>query len=305
MHATERKSAKYAGANRHQTVALSWRTGERGRRESGTLLLEMATGAKQHMNPEYLEVDLSGPIATIALSRPEKLNALSLQMLAELELVAELAAQSDARAVVLYGKGSSFSAGMDLETFTDGVLFQTDADLQYDAASLGGKVADAIENIPQVTVVALQGNVVGGGIVLAAACDLRIAEEGTVFSIPEVDLGIPLAWGGIERLVREIGPTRTKEFVMTCRPFSVEEAQATGFINNIVGPGEALSAAMHVAETIAAKARLPITTTKRHIAEVLTGDTSRDDAMGLLAAIDDPECAALRESYVRRFRTDT
>jgi len=255
------------------------------------------------MNPEYLEIDLSGPIATIALNRPEKLNALSLQMLAEIEQAADLVAGSDSRAVVFSGNGSSFSAGMDLETFSDGVLFQTDNDLRYDAASLGGKVADAIERIPQATVVALQGNVVGGGIVLASACDLRVAEEGTVFSIPEIDLGIPLAWGGIERLVREIGPARTREFVMTCRPFTVEEAQAAGFVNNIVGAGEALAAATHLAETVAAKARLPITTTKRHIAEILSGDTSRDDAMGLLAAIEDPESVALRDEYVRRFRS--
>ncbi len=255
------------------------------------------------MNPESLEIDFSGPIATIALDRPDKLNALSLQMLAELEEAADRVSRSDARAVLLYGKGTSFSAGMDLETFSDGVLFQTDNDLRYDAASLGGKVADAIENIPQATVVALHGNVVGGGIVLAAACDLRIAEEGTVFSIPEIDLGIPLAWGGIKRLVREIGPARTKELVMTCRPFSVEEAHAAGFVNTIVGQGEALAAARHVAETVAAKARLPITTTKRHVAEVLAGDTSRDDAMGLLASIEDPEAKALREAYVRRFRS--
>ena len=66
----------------------------------------------------------------------------------------------------------------------------------------------------------------GGGLVLAAACDLRIAAASARFSIPEIDLGIPLAWGGIPRLVREIGPALTKELVITCREFSPQEAQA-------------------------------------------------------------------------------
>ena len=66
------------------------------------------------------------------------------------------------------------------------------------------------------TIARIQGWCVGGGLVLAAACDLRLAADTARFSIPEVDLGIPLAWGGIPRLVREIGPALTKELVLTC-----------------------------------------------------------------------------------------
>jgi enoyl-CoA hydratase/carnithine racemase len=253
------------------------------------------------MKFEHIDVRLSEPVATITLDRPAKLNAITLTMLSELIDAAEQISASEARTVVLSGTGSSFSAGMDIETFSTGTLLQPDTELRYEAAALGGRAAAALENMPQITIAALCGHVVGGGIVLAAACDLRIAEEGTIFSIPEVDIGIPLAWGGIERLVREIGPARTKELVLTCRPFSAEEAQQAGFVTSIVGRGEAPVEAMELAETIASKSRFAVITTKRHVAEILKGDLSRDDALGLVAALDDPAWIRHRDSYMEQF----
>lgn len=252
------------------------------------------------MRFEHIDIRLSDPVATITLDRPTKLNAITLTMLSELIEAAEQISESDARTVVLSGTGSSFSAGMDIETFSAGALLEPDAELRYEAAALGGRAAAALENMPQIAIAALCGHVVGGGIVLAAACDLRIAEEGTIFSIPEVDIGIPLAWGGIERLVREIGPARTKELVLTCRPFSAEEAHHAGFVTSIVGSGEAPGAAMELAETIASKSRFAVTTTKRHVAEILKGDLSRDDAFGLVAALDDPAWVRYRDSYMEQ-----
>ena len=87
-------------------------------------------------------------------------------------------------------------------------------------------MAEAMENLSAVSVASIRGHCVGGGVVLAATCDLRIAASDARFSIPEIDLGIPLAWGGIPRLVREVGPALTKELVMTCRPFGADEARA-------------------------------------------------------------------------------
>jgi len=253
------------------------------------------------MNFEHIEVQIDDPVATITLDRPTKLNAITLTMLSELIEAAERISDSDARTVVLSGTGTSFSGGMDIETFSTGALAQPDPDIRYDAAKLGGQAATALEHMPQIAIAALCGHVVGGGIVLAAACDLRIAEENTLFSIPEVDIGIPLAWGGIERLVREIGPAKTKELVLTCRPFSAEEAQHLGFVSSVVNEGEVLNAAMDLAETIASKSRFAVTTTKLHVAEILKGDLSRDDAMGLVAAVEDPAWVEHRDSYMEQF----
>ena len=103
-----------------------------------------------------------------------------------------------------------------------------------DDADSGWRMARAMDELRAVTVAKVQGWCVGGGLVLAGVCDLRVAARSARFSIPEVELGIPLAWGGIPRLVREIGPALTKELVMTCREFGPDEAKAAGFLNRVV-----------------------------------------------------------------------
>jgi enoyl-CoA hydratase/carnithine racemase len=246
-------------------------------------------------------VEVEGSITTISLNRPQRLNAITLTMLAELGGAARLVSGSDARVVILRGNGPSFTAGVDINALRSGPLLQRDGELRYDAARLGGSVAAAIEGMTQVTIAALHGSVVGGGVVLAAACDLRISDVSTVFSIPEVDVGIPLAWGGLERLVREMGPARTKELVMTGRPFTAAEALSFGFLTTVVDDGNAYREARRLATTISSKARFPITTTKRHVAEILAGDMTRDDALGLLAAMEDEESSEIRRAYLERF----
>jgi len=147
------------------------------------------------------------------------------------------------------------------------------------------------------------GHCVGGGVVLAAAGDLRIAAESTRFSIPEVDLGIPLAWGGIQRLVREIGPAATRELVLTCRPFSAAEAKALGMLNTVAADGEHLVEAQALAENLAAKSRLTLRATLKAVdaaAEALvpTG-TAWSDADALINAMHDPESRAVGQEYLR------
>jgi enoyl-CoA hydratase/carnithine racemase len=246
-------------------------------------------------------VDIEGTIATVSLNRPDRLNAITLAMLADIEGATRLVAESDVRVVILRGHGPSFTAGMDIDVLRSGPLLQRDADLRYDAAQLGGTVAEAIENMTQVTIAALHGSVIGGGVVLAAACDFRVAETSTVLSIPEVDVGIPLAWGGLERLVREMGPARTKELVMTGRRFTATEALSFGFITKVVEDGNAYGEAQRLASTIASKPRFPVTTTKRHVAEIVAGDLTRDDALSLLAAMEDEESREVRRGYLERF----
>ena len=162
-----------------------------------------------------LEVSVDGPIGRLWLNRPQRLNALSLETLTELAAAARWFDEQEAvRVVVVGGHGRAFSAGADL----DGFPVAADARVRQ-AADAGRLMAEALEAMRAVTVAAIQGWCVGGGLVLAAACDLRVATDTARFSIPEIDLGIPLAWGGIPRLVREIGPALTKELVITCREF--------------------------------------------------------------------------------------
>ncbi len=168
-------------------------------------------------------------------------------------------------------------------------------------------MADALERMRAVTVAKVRGHCVGGGVVLAGACDLRVAAEDALFSIPEVDLGIPLAWGGIPRLVREIGPALTKELVMTCRPFDATEALKAGFLNRVV-PAEELDESVEaLAASLAGKPKLALLATKRHAnaaADELAGvGHSWTDADGLLAALRDPEGRESAERYLARMKS--
>ena len=164
-------------------------------------------------------------------------------------------------------------------------------------------MADALEDMRALSIAAIHGWCVGGGLVLAAACDLRLAAEDAQFSIPEIDLGIPLAWGGIPRLVREIGPALTKELVLTCRPFDAAEAKAAGFINQLVPADDLDASAQALAQSLAAKASHALFSTKRHVNAVtaqMTGTMrSWSDADGLVTALGDAECGEARRAYLR------
>ncbi len=141
---------------------------------------------------------------------------------------------------------------------------------------------------------------------LAVGCDLRVAADDTYFSIPEVDLGIPLAWGGIPRLVREIGPAMTRELVMTCRPFTADEAHRFGFLNRVVAADAVMSETEQLAEELSAKSSLTLHSTKRHVMAVLDSMTGTarnwNDADSLVAALRDPESRAAAERYLEQLQ---
>lgn len=257
------------------------------------------------MKFENLTIEVADAVTVVTLNRPERLNALSTNLQSELILASQTIANSPARVVILRGEGRAFCAGVDISTFS-GLASQPDEEeALYAGFKLGGEMAAAIEAIPQVTIAALHGFVVCGGLVLAAACDLRVAASDTVFSIPEIDLGIPLAWGGIELLLRELGPALTKELVLTCRRFSPEEAALAGFLNKVVPSNSVMATAQELAREIAAKPSLPVAITKQHIAEVLAGDTSRDDARSASEAFLNPEAIAARSAYVAGLASQT
>ncbi len=248
---------------------------------------------------ETLEVSADGPLGRLWLNRPDRLNALSTQLLRELVDAAHwFDNHQDVRVVIVAGRGRAFSGGADLAGFPD----LKDPGLR-DAADAGRRMAEALEGMRALSIARLHGWCVGGGLVLAAACDLRVAEESARFSIPEIDLGIPLAWGGIERLVREIGPALTKELVITCREFGAEEAQRAGFINQITNLDSLDAKIDELAASIIAKPWIPVSATKQHVnavtAQMVGTGRAWSDADSLVAALLDPECSAARDAYIK------
>ena len=258
---------------------------------------------------ETLITAVDGPIGILTLNRPDKLNALSPLVLRELAAAARwFDEQPDVRVVILQGEGRAFSAGADLDEPMSAVMGESTAPTDWIArrerGQLGFRMAEAIEQMRAVTIAQVHGYAVGGGIVLMAACDMRVVAEDTVLFIPEVDLGIPLAWGGIPRLVREMGPALTKELVMTCRRFTPAEGQAAGFINRVVPATQVAAEATELAHSLVAKPSIPLLITKEHVntaaREMASNGNANADGDTLLSVLNDPAGAAARTAYVQK-----
>jgi enoyl-CoA hydratase/carnithine racemase len=249
---------------------------------------------------ETLRIEREGdaPHASLVLNRPDRLNALSRVLLTELvEACHWFDRLRDVHVVVVRGEGRAFSAGFDLDDFA-----RPDETLSVrDGADLGRIAADALTDVRQLTIASIRGHCVGGGVVLAAACDLRVAADDTRFSIPEVDLGIPLAWGGIPRLARELGPAVTKELVLTCRPFGAAEALALRFVNRVVPLADLDATVATLASDLAAKPAFSLRATKQQVNAVMeeiagTGRSAGDADM-LVSALQDAESMATSRRY--------
>lgn len=254
---------------------------------------------------EAIAVSTNGTRGDLTLIQPDRLNPLSSQTLLDIETAARwFDSQPEIRVVVVSGQGRVFSAGADLKSFgADGGATVVGP---HEGGEPGRRMADALESMRAIGIAAIHGHCVGGGLVLAAACDLRIAAEGTSFSIPEVDLGIPLAWGGIPRLVREIGPALTKELVMTCRPFDAHEAKAAGFLNRIVPADQLMSSAAELADQIVSKPAYAVQATKRGTnavtAQMVGMTRAWSDSDALATGLRDPEGRAAAEAYMNRVK---
>ncbi len=258
------------------------------------------------MDFDTLEVRVEGVTASIQLNRPEKLNPLSSHTLKELAAAARyIDTQPEVKVVTVSGAGRVFSAGADVSAFASDAAA---ADPHGDGDA-GRRMANALEEMNAVAVAKIHGWCVGGGLVVAAACDIRIAADDAMFSIPEVDLGIPLAWGGIPRLVREIGPALTKELVMTCRPFDAGEGKAAGFLNRVVPAGQLDAEVDELVATLASKPRYALLATKVHTNAVTNqmvgAGRSWSDADGLMAGLRDKEGRESAQRYLDNMKKST
>jgi enoyl-CoA hydratase/carnithine racemase len=207
-----------------------------------------------------VDAELEG-LLTITLDRPEKLNALDIATHDELQdLCAALETDPTVRVVLLTGAGRAFSAGAQLG---DRRPTPPVNDLDRLArAHLGGRTCEMLERLPQVTIGVANGLAIGGGMVLLTCCDLRLAAESAWFSIPEVELDLPLTWQALPRLMREVGPARTKEVAMLCERFTSAEAAAWGLVNHVHPDDDLPRAARAMAARLLSMDPLSLASTK-------------------------------------------
>jgi enoyl-CoA hydratase/carnithine racemase len=200
-------------------------------------------------------------LMTITLNRPEKLNALNVALHDELQDACHrLETDFETRVVILTGAGRAFSAGAQLGDRRDSTP-ANDIDRRA-RASLGGKTSEMLERLEQVTIGAVNGLAIGGAVVFLSCLDMRIASEGAWFSIPEVELDLPLTWQALPRLMRELGPARTKELVMACERFTAQQAERWGFVNHVHPAAHVMPEARKLAERLLSMDPLSLASTK-------------------------------------------
>ncbi len=213
------------------------------------------------MDSESIKHELQESIAIVRLNRPEKLNALSPEMIARLsELFSRFEEQPDLRVVILTGSGDkAFCAGTDISELAIAVENAKDIELNARRISERGQtLCDLIENCGVPVIAAVNGIAAGGGCELALAAHLRLAAEGAQFSLPETKLGVLPGYGGTQRLARELGEGRALEIMLTGRKVSANEALQLGLVSRVTNGADLFAEAMALAKEISQLAPLAI-----------------------------------------------
>src|SRR5437870_960327 len=210
-----------------------------------------------------VEVDAQDGVAWLRLNRPEALNALNRLLTSALEEALErVAAMDEVRVLVVTGRGRAFCAGNDIKEM------QTVA--PDDAEALARRHATIMKrfsSLPQVTIAAVDGYALGGGLMLAIAQDLRVASDRARFGLPEVTLGFPPAYG-IARLLDVVAGGHARDLLLTGRTLHATEALRIGLVNRVVAPPTLEASVTSLAAEIARSPRSGLSATKEIVASI-------------------------------------
>lgn len=248
------------------------------------------------MQCQTLVIEREGPVARVWLNRPERRNALNQIILEEIPTVFDwLQTEYEIKVVILGGRGAGFCAGADMKE-PPGIARMSEPSgvssrERHWLAYLGRRALEAIERLDAVTIARIHGHAVGGGLLLALACDLRVAAEGTLFFFPEVELGSPLDWRGIPRLIREVGLARAKQLVFLSERFDAHQAEGYGLLNKVVAQDQLDATVRDWANRLAEKPEAVVRMSKAQFrastALFSIGETAEFESALLLEALRD------------------
>lgn len=208
----------------------------------------------------------------LRLNRPDALNAMSRELLGELEAVIQALILNPPRALILTGTGRSFSTGADLKE-RSGMNAAEVRDFLLRVGALFGR----IESLPCPVICAINGFAFGGGLELALCADIRIASEAAQLGLTETSLGIIPGAGGTQRLTRLIGSSKSRLLIFTARKISAAEAERFGIVEMVTAPEALMEAAVTLAEEIAKNAPIAV----RQAKFAINAATEVDLATGL------------------------
>lgn len=203
------------------------------------------------MNYNLVQVVHKENSVELLLNRPKALNALSIPMLKELAAaLSEEVQKAEQDILILKGKGRAFCVGADVEERKRGLSLET---YITERVLTLQEIASFLRNTEKVIIAALQGYVIGGGVVLSLFADFRIATEDTIFRFPEVDVGTTILCGGYKLLVEAIGLSKAKELLLLGHSIKADEAEKIGLIHKVVKPNQLEDTIMNYVNELSAK----------------------------------------------------
>jgi enoyl-CoA hydratase len=218
--------------------------------------------------PEFLGVEKGlgpeGRIAVVRFDRGDGVNALSPEVMRQLTAVARsFEDDGDTSVVVLTGSAKAFSAGFDLKDPEGRARKDMDLGSLRRALKVGPRLTRAWHEMEQVTICAIEGFAIGGGVALAVALDFRVMADNAHLRVPEIALGMNMSWQSVPRMLHLIGPARTKQAVILAdERISAREAHDWGLVEEVAEPGKAFDVAMGLAEKVARQPPISVAMTK-------------------------------------------
>ncbi len=208
---------------------------------------------------QYIQVEKKEEIAIVRINRPEKLNAMNIDVIKEMGSVMDQLDMDDGiKVVIVTGAGEkAFSAGADIEYMSK--ISPLEAE-EY--ALTGHATLNKIENLRKPVIAAVNGYALGGGCELALSCDIRIASKNAAMGQPEVTIGICPGWGGTQRLMRIVGPAMAKDLIYTGRKISADEAFQMGLLNKVVELPQLMDEVMNIARQISKNSSIAVRVSK-------------------------------------------
>lgn len=242
---------------------------------------------------ETMRCEVEGALGRLRLNRPQALNAANRQWVRDLVTATEyLADHSEAHVVIVSGEGRAFCSGLDVKELAEGNL----APEWFDTWERG---VINLERLDAITIAAIQGYCLGGGLQVVLACDLRVAATDAVLSIPAVREGVVAALGPM-RLARQIGASRAKRLCLLGHRFSPEEGMDLGIVDEVVEPSALESRALELADELQAIPFTALLHTKRQINRAFDGDILTLHVEMVAAqeeCLRSPEHAAVMKTY--------
>lgn len=219
---------------------------------------------------DFISIERNGRVAILRFDRGDRVNALSVQLLRDLGAAARrLRDDVTTSAVVLVG-GRNFTGGADLSDPEMAKRATVSLLERREMLRAGPDMCDAWEAIDQVTIAAVEGFCIGGGVALAVSCDFRIVGQGTYFRLPEIPLGMNMSWHTPPRLVNLIGPSKAKQLTIFGESVGADQAEAWGLADEVCMDGEAFAVACRWAEKVAALPPVAVRMAKRGITQAAT-----------------------------------